>query len=71
MRSLAVAEPPFGSSALVNIAKRIECPFASHKNPYGLARRLDGVALEVNEFQAAGCVIVVLGRGLCFMVKIV
>ena len=63
IRSFAVADPSFGSNALVKVAKRIVCPFAARKNPYELARRLDDIALEMNESQDADCVIDVLGYG--------
>ncbi len=60
LRSFVVTDPASGSNTFVKLVKRVVCPFVQHKNPYELAARLDGIALEMNT-PGADLVIDVLG----------
>ena len=64
LRSFAVTDPSTGTNGFVKLVKHIVCPYVKHNDLYELAKRLDDIALRMNE---AGCgssrVIDVLGEG--------
>ena len=64
LRSFAVTDPSTGTNGFVKLVKRIVCPFVKNQDPYELARRLDDIAISVNESSiSSDCVIDVLGEG--------
>ena len=52
LRSFAVTDPTTGSNALIKLTKRMVCPFVKNKDVYELARKLDSIAMQINDDNA-------------------